>query len=222
MDHSVKSTALIPALCVVGALGLILCASFMPDSPGDIGEAVIEGDEDTVRRLARRGLDSEVVGEQAYSPLHLAAYSGNVEAARLLIAEGADVNDAVPTGVAPLHCAATAGELEIATLLLEAGADVNGTTSRGLTPLHCAASGGHTPVVELLIARGADLHARTESGATVLHYAVLSDPECLATLLEHGAEVNARDRGRVTPLGRANRFGRTGAAGLLRNHGATE
>lgn len=209
-------------LLLPAAVGLVLCIRFVPGSRGDIDQAVMEADQATVRRLVGRELSSEAARAHAYSPLHLAAYSGNVEAARLLVDQGADVNETLPIGVAPLHCAAATGEVEIARLLLKAGADVNGTTSRGLTPLHSAASEGHTEVAELLIAWGADLHARTHSGATALHYAVLSDPECLGTLLEHGAKVDARGKGRVTPLGRANRFGRTAAAQLLRRDGGTE
>jgi uncharacterized protein len=59
-----------------------------------------------------------------FTPLHLAAFFGQLEAARVLVERGADV-EAVSRNelaVPPLQSAVAAGEREIAHLLLDAGA----------------------------------------------------------------------------------------------------
>jgi len=59
-----------------------------------------------------------------FTPLHLAAFFGQLDAARLLVERGADVGAVSRNELAvpPLQSAVAAGEREIAHLLLDAGA----------------------------------------------------------------------------------------------------
>ncbi len=89
------------------------------------------------------------------TPLHEAAYTGNIEMAKLLIEHGAEINIADKDGKTPLHEAAGRGKLEVAKLLIEHGADVNATDRLSATPLRNAESCGDTKIAELLRQHGA-------------------------------------------------------------------
>ena len=92
---------------------------------------------------------------------------------------------------------------------LNRGADVSATDEYGWTPLHFAAIYRYVDIVSLLLEIGADANARDEIGWDPLLYVISdahdakSDPEIVAMLLDHGAEVNAvnmRDANKFTPL----------------------
>ena len=100
-------------------------------------------------------------------------------------------------------------------MLLDAGADFSLTTDDGTTPLMVAAGlgrytndknlrrGERKPSAEgavlMLLDAGADVHARNEADFTALHGAALRGlNEVVQTLLDHGADIDARDfRGRT-------------------------
>ncbi|KAM9819983.1 ankyrin repeat domain-containing protein 49 [Syngnathus typhle] len=78
--------------------------------------------------------------DDAYTPLHRAAYSNHTAVAASLLVAGSKVNSRTIDGWTPLHSACRWGHVAMATLLLHHGADVNAQTNGGLTPLHLAAS----------------------------------------------------------------------------------
>ena len=104
------------------------------------------------------------------TPLHGAAYWGQLEAARLLLERGADPNatthdgsleigvlgSAVATPNIPNPADDEANVLQLVTLLLEHGADVNLRRRDGMTALHTAGHRGHAEVARLLLEHGAD------------------------------------------------------------------
>ncbi|KAG8522383.1 Ankyrin repeat domain-containing protein 49 [Galemys pyrenaicus] len=77
--------------------------------------------------------------EDAYTPLHRAAYGGHLDTVRELVARGADVRAVTLDGWTPLHSACKWGNTRVASFLLQHGADVNAQTKGLLTPLHLAA-----------------------------------------------------------------------------------
>ena len=124
-----------------------------------------------------------------------AAQKGDLEAVRALLQQGADPNAAQPDGLTGLHWAALNDELGIAEILLYAGATVSPVTRvGGYTPLHLASQSGHGVVARTLLAAGADANAYTTTGVSSLHFAAQADAaEAILALIEHGAEVDARD-----------------------------
>ena len=93
------------------------------------------------------------------------------------------------------------------------------------TPLHWAVRRGQTEKVEELVARG-NLEERDFLGRTPLHIAVLSGHDDIVQLLiAKGADVNAADQWKVTPLRRAEllqetrEWDRSQIAQLLRDAG---
>lgn len=100
------------------------------------------------RNVERRAYDG-------WTPLHLAAFFGQIDAARLLLDAGADVNAVSGNSLAntPLH-AATAGKHPlVALLLIERGASGLTTDAGGYTALQIATQNGLAAVVEKLEGR---------------------------------------------------------------------
>ncbi len=123
--------------------------------------------------------------------------------------------------------AAALGRNAVIEALLAAGPPalpvLNMPGADGNAPLGLAAFFGHGSTVRLLLARGADVHAVAQNFMKVqpLHAAVGgSCAEAVEALLEHGADVNARQQVGYTPLMGAAAGGREDLADLLLKHGA--
>jgi ankyrin repeat protein len=149
--------------------------------------------------------------------IHEAASAGDVLQMLDLLRERAELVHARDQhDQTPLHLASSA---DVARLLLEYGAAVDAPGWMGEAPLHSAAWRGRPDIARLLIARGADVHAcRPGRDDTPLHFA--EDEEVAGLLIENGAEVDATDIYKATPLHWAAQFGREGVAGRLIRAGA--
>lgn len=152
-------------------------------------EAVVIMLNDTPDLVYGRGKHS-YWSEGEGTPLQLAAEHGDARIVRELLDRGADVNDkAAFTGWVPLHLALK--NPKVARLLVSRGAHVD---------IHAAAGLGDLRRVKRFISENPDsVHARGPDGATPLHFA--ATPKVAAFLLDHGADINARDDDhRMTPL----------------------
>lgn len=135
----------------------------------DVFDAAAIGDVDCLRSL----LDDDPAAVSAlagdgFSPLHLAAWFGQVGAAELLLARGADVERVADNGtdLRPLHSAAAGGHEVIVHLLLDRGADIESAQGGGVRAIHSAAHRDDLAMVRLLVERGADPSAATDDGRT--------------------------------------------------------
>jgi ankyrin repeat protein len=157
------------------------------------------------------------------APLADAVMRGDVAAVQALLGQGADVNAAQGDGMTALHWAALNGDLATTNLLLKAKAKTEAVTRIGsYTPLHLASSRGQAAVVARLLEAGSHVAAVTDTGVQAIHLAAQAgNPDALRSLLDRGADVNARDEtyGR-TPLIFATSENRLGAMKLLIAKGA--
>lgn len=175
------------------------------------------GDAAKVRLLLSKGAKVDARSKLGRTPLLIAAaYDGATEAARLLIKKGADVNARDGAGISVLQQAAASNHIELVRLLLAKGANVNSTDNGGATPLFAAAwNGDHSaPLVKLLIAHGAAVNVRTgdtfeivKNGPIQLGHLTplqaacgMSNYEAVEALVQAGADVNAKDVRKATPL----------------------
>ncbi|XP_053506985.1 ankyrin repeat domain-containing protein 12-like isoform X1 [Ictalurus furcatus] len=98
------------------------------------------------------------------TPLHMAAFRGDVKQVKELIGLGADVNVKDFAGWTPLHEACNLGYYDAAKVLIGAGAEVNTQGLDDDTPLHDASSNGHKDIVKLLLQYGGNAFQANKRG----------------------------------------------------------
>lgn len=181
------------------------------------------GDRLAARRvLVQRPAQATVAAPDGTTPLHLAVQQDDLELVDLLLKAGADARAANRYGATPLFVACQNGNAALIERLVKAGADAKSATPDGETMLMTAARTGKVEAVKLLLANGADPRAvEGWRGQTALMWAAAENHTAVVqTLIEAGADVNARSNGGFTPLLFAVRAGRTETVTLLLSKGA--
>ena len=126
------------------------------------------------------------------------------------VEHGANINALDVFQRTPLHWAANRGDREMVRLLLGNQAILNVQDLHGDSPLHLAVATYHhdrieatTDLVKLMLEKGASPQIANQQGSTPLHLACTADNQCIYLaylLLCHGAQVNAQDSQKRTPL----------------------
>ena len=145
------------------------------------------------------------------TPLFCACWtSGNLALVRRLLDRGATATDRDLLAALGHFQRHGRGAFDIADELLARGLLVDGSVRGDWTPLQAAAHQGNRAVVSWLLARGADVNARGPGRRTAAHFAAERNtgPATLALLVEHGADLSARDADGLTPPDVARRNGK--------------
>ncbi len=197
-------------------LELLLDAGASPQTALPEGETVLmtaarTGRPAAVRLLLARGADVNArEGWKQQTALMWAAHEGNAEAAAILLEAGADVRARSIFGWTPLLFAARQGQIEMIRVLVAAGADVHETLPDGTSALVTAVQGLNYEAAVALLESGIDPDAAGQ-GWTALHQIAwsrrpqrgqnnpgqkplgdLGSLDLARTLVEHGADINAR------------------------------
>jgi ankyrin repeat protein len=199
--------------------------------------ALAGGHSQTAKYLYDNGAHLNIPDNYRRTPLHCAAWYGDLEMVQVLLDYKADINARSKGNWTPLHYASDGSFSrrnirrlpDVAQLLLEHGADVNAPAFDSLTPLHEAARNGRVGVVRLLLEHGANVGAEDEQGRTPLHAAVeygsewreTERAEVVSELLEHGANVDVKDNKGRTPFQIGSAKGSGKIVKLLSEYGAT-
>src|SRR5882757_2269459 len=178
-------------------------------------------DADLVKALLQRGAKPDVINNYGSSPLAEAVKVANAGLVKMLLDAGSNVEVPNQEDQTALMLAARAGSVDVADLLVRHGANVNAKEKwRGQTALMWAADAGSAAMTRFLIAHKADVNARAlandwptqmtgeprnqyrpTGGLTPLLYAARSGcKDCVAALLDAGADVNHPNPDGVTPL----------------------
>ena len=188
----------------------------------EIHDAVKKGDLAAVQAILAARPDSlKAVNERGYTPLHIAAFEGQITIASFLIEKGADLEAKNPTGFTPLFLAVIGKRTDAVRLLLEKGADVKARTRYETTPLFSAAESGNGEIVRALIDREADINHVSPFFGSALHRAAYMDfPKVAEILLDAGADLKVKDQRGQTPLHQAAQLGHAEVARLFVERGA--
>jgi ankyrin repeat protein len=119
--------------------------------------------------------------------------------------QGVGVDAADATGETPLMAASLAGHSELVAVLIKRGAKIGARNDRGLTALDAASYAGDLQSVQLLVQAGASVNdADNKFKVTPLILSAEGDhPSVINYLVEHGADLELRERGGYTALSRA-------------------
>ena len=157
-------------------------------------------------------------------PLVAALAGEHFQTANLLRQNRADPGVQGRFGRNPLHVAAGSGNFEVVRILIGCdSANIDARDGSGSTPLHRVSGGrylkdGFVPRVPL--ERGADINVQNQIGRPLHRASIYGALEVVRLLLEHGANVDAKDNDRETALQVAARHGHDEVVELLRKHGA--
>ncbi len=178
--------------------------------------AVYNSSPEFVSLLLDAGADANTPNKLGLSPLLQAARNGSAELISALLDKGARVFDPEAVTEPPLLAAARSGSVDAVELLLEAGADPNVIEPIDhQTALMWAVAAGHLEVARVLLEAGADpkrqarvneLSVRKNAdfpsgGFAALHWAARDGNEAMIhLLLDHGADINARNGDTSTPM----------------------
>lgn len=179
-------------------------------------EAIRAGDRGKVDALL--SADASLLAakdENGLGAYAAARYSGRNDIAALLLEKGVELD---------VFAACMAGAKDRVLELIDANPElINAYSHDGWTPLHLACFFGQPGVAAVLIARGAHVGARSRNAMknTPLHAAAAGrNKNAVRALLEHGADVNARQEGGWTALHAASQNGDVEMVRLLIGAGA--
>lgn len=183
--------------------------------------AVHAQDLSQVVALLKGGADPNSRNDYGATPMTVAAEHGDFPIMRALVRAGGDIESANAEGQTLLMAVARTGRTDTAKLLLDKGANVDAREHwGGQTALMWAAAQRQPAMIRLLLKHGADVDARGKEqdwprwvtseprikvletgGFTPLLYAAREGcKECVAALLDGGADINLADPWGQTPL----------------------
>ena len=145
-------------------------------------------------------------GGKCGTALHSASIEGHLQVVRYLLQHGVDVNFRNTENNTALLFASRKGHCDVVQCLLDHDADLELRDKWHNSSLTWAAYCGHIDVVQLLLEHNADDNSQNGHGWTPLRNTMRHDrfiadrPQIVRLLLKHGANVNACDRKRRTPL----------------------
>jgi ankyrin repeat protein len=188
--------------------------------------AIDRGNLRAVRLLVYHGAGIGAQGEGGLTPLHYAVLLEREDIVTLLVSQAPessslDVTDA--KGNTALTLAVQKKCLAITQILIRHGASCNAADPDGLTPVHHAARLGFSEGLRMLLDGGGNPNMVDKELFTPVHHAInggYADSSLVNMLVAAGANLEARDANRRTPLMLAAQLGKDELAAWFLDAGA--
>lgn len=199
--------------------------------------AALKGRPDYVKRLIEAGAEVDAKNSRGETPLNLHCFWAKPGVVEILLGAGADPtiattrpNGEEPEGTTPLHRVARRedGSAHLSALI-QAGAPLDLKDGDGKTALGLAVTERNPKAVKMLLDAGANPNLGGPYQSPPLHAAVVferipKEPSTfepiVRSLLDAGADLQARDRFGATPLLRAIQYNCSHTVSLLLKAGA--
>ncbi|MBU4305228.1 MAG: ankyrin repeat domain-containing protein [Candidatus Omnitrophica bacterium] len=166
--------------------------------------AAAGGNIEMLKVLLNAGANINAQDSYGFTPLMIALYKKRHEAAELLLQRGADVKIVNTWNkFTALHYAVVYSTPEIVQMVLNARPDVNAKESRGLTAADFAKKYGNIEVLGMLKKNGVDIPYFGDKNKDIVLAVTTGDREKIKSLIDEGANVNARDKSGTTLLMKA-------------------
>lgn len=191
------------------------------DKKAGLFRLIADGDSKAVASSLASGVKADTAEPLTKWPALLwASLLGETGIAEILIAAGADVASA-RNGWRPLALACASLNRPLCQALMSAGADADiAAGPQGVKLLPYAASCGDTELVRMLIKGGAKVDTATNQSTPLHTAAQKGDIAMMTTLCEAGANLEARDYHKATPLVIALQYNHDDAVKMLLARGA--
>ena len=169
--------------------------------------ASLGGHYDVARLILDRGANIAAKDHRGETPLHLASSAGHESTTQMLLDYGANVDATDTQHQTPLHRASHGGHSKIIQTMLENGADIQSRNDYGSSPLHHAVKGHHVLGARYSISELQALSDHSAADETLDDYeqvllhctAGRGHLVAMQTLLNHGADIKAKDDHGRTP-----------------------
>lgn len=211
---------------IVFLLSLVIASPVYADINSSLIVAAKKGDTATVQSLLDKGanVNAKNKGFLNQTVLIVAVEKGHISIVKTLLDKDADVNTKDFWGNTALIEAAVKGHTDIVKLLLAKGADINAKNLNGKSALMEAIAKGHTEIVELLKKAGGNKHNTLAKIKDINSDLFLAATEgrivTVETILDKGAEVNAKNSKGRTALMLAALNSHKDTVEILLNKGA--
>ncbi|MBQ2760941.1 MAG: ankyrin repeat domain-containing protein [Mailhella sp.] len=185
--------------------------------------AIAMGRPDIMKILLDAGADPNyhpAEGNPEFNLLFIPSFIRRIEVPKLLIESGTDIHFRTSTGLTALHAAAEMKDVEKAELLIRHGINVDARSLKGNTPLHIATGKTSTLDYHIETYGGKGIMLSPEEKEELEQYLKSEQLEMVSMLLAKGANPNAANKGKVTPLHSAASYGRAQVVKKLIAHNA--
>ena len=179
--------------------------------------------KETLYTIIDHCADINAINKHNETALVSACNRNNTDAVNVLLTSKAEPNIADIWGNTLLHNAVHQNiNKETIQAIIDHGADVNSVNTDGATAVLLACKAGQKETVRLLLTAGADTSIVNNGGDTCLHklFHRVCDQETLQMLLDHGVNVNAKNKNNKTAYMLAYEQGNTDAQYALVRVGA--
>ena len=183
------------------------------------------GEKEALQVIIDHGADVNAKNKLNHTALMLASGNGNVDVMNMLIKTGADPDIEDANGNTWLHYAMYGDfNKEVLKVIIDYGADVNAKNKENITALMLGSKTGNTDGINVLLQAGANQAIVDDDGNTWLHYAAsgVNSKEALQVIIDHGADVNAKNKQNRTALMLASKKGNIDGINVLLKAGANQ